>query len=80
MLASQIGYYSLVIGLFFSILIIPISIRNLNDTKIINIKIFQISFLQLMFALISFGGLIISFVIELMFIIKIIYIFHVYII
>ncbi len=64
MLASQIGYYSLVIGLFFSILIIPISIRNLNDTKIINIKIFQISFLQLMFALISFGGLIISFVIS----------------
>ena len=62
MLASQIGYYSLIIGLFFSIIIIPISIRNLNNTKIIDIKIFHVSFLQLVFALISFGGLIISFV------------------
>jgi len=62
LLASQIGYYSLIIGLFFSILIIPISIRNLNNTKIIDIKIFHISFLQLIFVLISFGGLVISFV------------------
>ena len=62
MLASQIGYYSLIIGLFFSILIIPISIRNLNNTKIIDIKIFHISFLQLVFVFISFGGLVISFV------------------
>ena len=62
MLASQIGYYSLIIGLFFSILIIPISIINLNNTKIIDIKIFHISFLQLLFVFISFGGLVISFV------------------
>ena len=62
MLASQIGYYSLIIGLFFSLLIIPISIRNLNDTRIIDIRIFHISLLQLVFAFISFGGLIISFV------------------
>ena len=62
MLASQIGYYSLIIGLFFSILIIPISIRNLNNTKIIDIKIFHTSFLQLIFVFISFGGLVISFV------------------
>ena len=39
MLASQIGYYSLIIGLFFSLLIIPISIRNFDNTKIINNKI-----------------------------------------
>jgi len=62
LLASQIGYYSLIIGLFFSILIIPISIINLNNTKIIDIKIFHISFLQLLFVFISFGGLVISFV------------------
>ena len=62
MLASQIGYYSLIIGLFFSLLIIPFLIKNLNDTKIIDIKIFHISFLQLVFSIISFGGLISSFV------------------
>ena len=62
MLASQIGYYSLIIGLFFSILIIPISIRNLNNTKVVDIKIFHMSFLQLVFVLVSFGGLVISFV------------------
>ena len=61
MLASQIGYYSLILGLFFSFLIIPISVKNLNNTKIIDIKIFHMSFLQLVFVLISIGGLIISF-------------------
>ena len=61
MLASQIGYYSLILGLFFSFLIIPISVRNLNDNKIIDIKIFYLSFLQLVLVFISIGGLIISF-------------------
>ena len=62
MLASQIGYYSLIIGLFFSLLIIPISIRNFNNTKIIDNKIFHLTFLQLIFAFVSLGGLIISFI------------------
>ena len=61
MLASQIGYYSLILGLFFSFLIIPVSVRNLNDNKIIDIKIFHLSFLQLVLVFISIGGLIISF-------------------
>ena len=61
MLASQIGYYSLIIGLFFSLLIIPISIRNFDNTKIINNKIFHLTFLQLIFTFISLLGLIISF-------------------
>ena len=62
MLASQIGYYSLIIGLFFSLLIIPISIRNFDNTKIINNKIFHLTFLQLIFTFVSLLGLIISFI------------------
>ncbi len=62
MLASQIGYYSLIFGLIFSILIIPISIKNFKNNQIIDNRIFLFSFLQLFFVLISFGGLIISFV------------------
>ena len=30
MLANQIGYYSLILGFFFSILIVPVSIKNFN--------------------------------------------------
>jgi len=59
---SQIGYYSLILGLFFSFLIIPILIRNFKNTKIIDKRIFFVSFLQLFFVLISFGGLIFSFI------------------
>jgi len=63
LLANQIGYYSLISGFFFSILIIPVSIKNFNDkNKIIDNKIFSISFFQFFFVLVSFFGLILSFV------------------
>jgi len=63
LLANQIGYYSLISGFFFSILIIPVSIKNFNDkNQIINNKIFSISFFQFFFVLVSFFGLILSFV------------------
>ena len=63
MLANQIGYYSLISGFFFSILIIPVSIKNFNDkNQIIDNKIFSISFFQFFFVLVSFFGLILSFV------------------
>ena len=63
MLANQIGYYSLISGFFFSILIIPVSIKNFNNkNQIINNKIFSISFFQFFFVLVSFCGLILSFV------------------
>ena len=62
MLASQIGYYSLIFGLIFSILIIPISIKNFKNNQIIDSKIFSLSFFQLFFVLISFFALIISFI------------------
>jgi len=63
LLASQIGYYSLILGFFFSILIVPVSIKNFNNkNQIIDNKIFSISFFQFFFVVISFFGLILSFV------------------
>ncbi len=62
MLASQVGYYSLILGLFFSIVVIPISLKNLNNNLGISDKIFSITFLQFFLVLISFIALIISFI------------------
>ena len=62
MLISQIGYYSLVLGLIFSVLIIPVSIKNLNNDIKFDSRIFSISFLQFIFVLISFLSLIFSFI------------------
>jgi cytochrome c-type biogenesis protein CcmF len=63
LLASQIGYYSLILSLFFGILIIPISIKNFNNvSQKIDTRIISISFLQFFFVAISFFGLIFSFV------------------
>ena len=62
MFASQIGYYSLIIGLFFSIFILPISIKNFYSNNIFDIRIFFISFLQFFLVFISFLSLILSFI------------------
>ena len=62
MLASQIGYYSLILGLIFSVLIIPISVKNFNNNKSIDTRIFSISFFQFFFVMVSFLGLIFSFI------------------
>jgi cytochrome c-type biogenesis protein CcmF len=63
MLASQIGYYSLILGLLFSILIIPVSIKNFNNNnQMVDSRIFSISFFQFFFVLVSFVGLIVSFI------------------
>ena len=62
MLANNLGYYALFFGLFFSIIIIPVLIVDLKNNKLINKKIFFISFLQFFFVLISFFCLIISFI------------------
>ena len=62
MLANQIGYYSLILGLIFSVLIIPISIKNFNNNKSIDTRIFSISFFQFFFVMVSFLGLIFSFI------------------
>ncbi|MDC0395567.1 heme lyase CcmF/NrfE family subunit [Candidatus Pelagibacter sp.] len=63
MLANQIGYYSLVLGLIFSILICAVSIKDFNtSSKQINQNILSLSFTQLVLIIISFLGLILSFV------------------
>jgi len=61
-LASLIGSYSLNFGLFFSILITFFSIRNLKDSKVFDKKIISFTFLQFLVVILSFLGLIISFV------------------
>ena len=63
MLANQIGYYSLIIGLLFSCLLSAVSIKDLNNSnKRIGKNVFTLSFLQLTFVAVSFLSLILSFV------------------
>jgi cytochrome c-type biogenesis protein CcmF len=63
LLANQIGYYSLILGLIFSILICTVSIKDFNTSnKQINQNILSLSFTQLVLVIISFLGLILSFV------------------
>ncbi len=61
-MASLIGSYSLSFGLFFSILIIFFSVKNLKDAEILDKKIITFTFIQFFFVVISFFGLIISFI------------------
>ena len=63
MLANQIGYYSLILGLLFSFLLCSVSIRDFNDSnKRVNQNVFTLLFLQLTFVVVSFLSLILSFV------------------
>ncbi len=63
MLASQIGYFSLLLGLLFSFFLCIIGIKNLNDKKEnLDKNVLSFSFLQLFFVIVSFLGLIFSFV------------------
>ena len=61
-MASLIGSYSLSFGLLFSILIIFFSVKNLKDAVILDKKIITFTFIQFFFVVISFLGLIISFI------------------
>ncbi len=61
-MASLIGSYSLGFGLFFSFIIIFFSINDLKNVENLNKKIISFTFLQFVFVVISFFGLIISFV------------------
>ena len=63
-MANYIGLYSLNFGAFFSFLILFFSIRNLKDSGILDNKVFYLSFMQFFFVLISFLGLIFSFVVS----------------
>ena len=65
MLANQIGYYSLILGLMFSIYLCRVAIRDFNnDDKNVNSKIITLSFLQRTFVIVSFLSLIRCFIIS----------------
>jgi cytochrome c-type biogenesis protein CcmF len=59
---STIGYYSLFLGLFVSLLIVSFSVKNFQNSKIISANILSFTFLQFFLVVISFLCLIISFV------------------
>ena len=61
-MASLIGFYSLIFGFFLSFVIIFFSIRNFKNSDKFDTKIISLSFLQFFFVIISFLGLIFSFV------------------
>jgi len=62
MIYSSIGYYSLIFGLIVSLPIFFFSIRNYRNEEILDKKIITFSFIQLFLVVISFLGLIFSFV------------------
>ncbi len=61
-MASLIGYYSLIFGLICSFVIVYLSIINLKDTNILDKRIILSAFIQFSFVVISFFGLILSFI------------------
>ena len=62
MIYSFIGYYSLILGLIISLPIFFFSIKNLKNNEILDNKIISFSFIQLFLVVVSFFGLILSFV------------------
>jgi len=60
---SQLGYYSLICGLIFSVILIPIAYKDLSIAKkSISSNIFIFTSLQLIFVFLSFICLVISFI------------------
>ena len=62
MIYSFIGYYSLIFGLITSLPIFFFSIKNLKNNAVLDNKIINFSFIQLLLVVVSFFGLILSFV------------------
>ena len=62
MLFSSIGYYALIFGLAASLPISFFAIKNFKNGDILDNKIINFSFIQLLLVIISFSGLIFSFV------------------
>jgi cytochrome c-type biogenesis protein CcmF len=64
LLYSVIGYYSLILGLCFGLVLIFFSVKNFQNSKLLDIKILSFTFLQFLFVLISFICLVLSFVLS----------------
>ena len=61
-MASLIGSYSLILGFCCSLIIFFFSVGNFKNPKSFDYKILSFTFLQLFFVIVSFIGLIISFI------------------
>jgi cytochrome c-type biogenesis protein CcmF len=64
MLYSVIGNYSLLLGLFFGLVIFYFSAKNFRNAKILDTKILSFTFLQFFLVVISFLCLVLSFVVS----------------
>ena len=64
MLSSSIGYYSLILGLFCSLLLIYFLLKNFKNFQFLNTKILSLTFLQFLFVMIGFTSLIVSFLLS----------------
>ena len=64
MIYSIIGYYVLILGLISGLILIYFSVQNFKNSEILDTKILSLSFLQLLFVVVSFFGLILSFVVS----------------
>ena len=62
MIYSTIGYYSLIFGLIVSFPIFFFSIRNFKNQELLDNKIISFSFIQLFLVVLSFLGLVFSFI------------------
>jgi len=64
LLYSVIGYYSLILGLCFGLILIYFSVKNFQNYQLLDNKILSFTFLQFFFVVISFLCLILSFVLS----------------
>ena len=64
MLFSVIGNYSLLLGLFFGLVLVYFSAKNFRNPKLLDNKILSFTFLQFFLVVISFLCLVLSFVVS----------------
>ena len=64
MIFSLIGNYSLIIGLFFGLILFYFSAKNFRNAKVLDPKILSFTFLQFFLVVISFLCLVLSFIVS----------------
>ncbi len=64
MLSSSIGYYGLNLGLICSLSLVYLLLKNFKSNKILDTKIFSLTFLQFLFVTVAFVSLIVSFIVS----------------
>ena len=64
MLYSVIGNYSLLLGLFFGLILFYLSVINFRNSQVLDTKILSFTFLQFFLVVIGFLCLVLSFVVS----------------